>query len=53
MCKVDGVIVMLSLHSEGERVVVTCSLTFHRVLIVADVTAGTNPTLTVSFGAYL
>ena len=48
MSKVDCVVVMLELHSEGESIVVTSCLTFHTVLIVTNVVSSPDPTLSVS-----
>ena len=53
MSEVDCIIVMLELSTKGQCVVMTSSLPFHRILVVADVTTCSNPTLSVGLGINL
>lgn len=47
--QVDGVVIVIELHTEGQSVIVPRILPFHRILIVTDVTPTAEPTLPTSF----
>ncbi len=44
---------MLHVDSECERVVMSRRFSFHWVLIIADISTGSNPAFAISFGFYL
>lgn len=53
MSKVDRVIIMLKLDAKRQGIVVECSLSLHGVLVVADVSATSDPTLSISLAVDL